>query len=74
MKTNIAKRIAFLSTYPPKECGLATFTEDLVNAIDENTENSSVQTCIMAMTKNEEYTDPRVVFQVTGRAVQLYGG
>jgi len=64
MKKNIAKRIAFLSTYPPKECGLATFTEDLVNAIDENTENSFVQTSIMAMTKNEEYTDPRVAFQV----------
>jgi len=64
MKTNSAKRIAFLSTYPPKECGLATFTEDLVNAIDKNAENSFVQTCIMAMTKNEEYTDPRVAFQV----------
>jgi len=64
MKINSVKRIAFLSTYPPKECGLATFTEDLVNAIDENAENSFVKTSIMAMTKNEEYTDPRVEFQV----------
>src|SRR3990172_3663981 len=32
-----APRAAFLSTFPPTECGIATFTEDLVNAIDRVT-------------------------------------
>ena len=33
---NLAKRhkIAYVGTYPPKECGIATFTLDIVNSTD----------------------------------------
>ena len=27
--------IVFLSTYPPRECGIATFTKDIVSSINE---------------------------------------
>ena len=40
-----AKRIAYLSTYPPRECGIANFTKDLVDAIE----------------KLQEFRPPRVV-------------
>lgn len=35
-------RIAFISTYPPQECGIANFTKDLISAICSNTRNIEV--------------------------------
>ena len=51
------KNVAFLSTYPPRECGLATFTEDLVNGISKV---GLVRPGIIAVGM-EEYDDSRVM-------------
>ena len=59
---NRIRNIAFLSTYPPRECGLATFTEDLVNEIDKG---SLVRPSVVAVTNTEEYKDPRVAFKLS---------
>ena len=56
------KNVAFLSTYPPRECGLATFTEDLVNGISIA---GLVRPCIIAVAAGtEEYGDSRVLYKL----------
>ena len=43
--------IVYLSTYPPRECGIATFTKDLTTAIGKRLP-SSVKSSIIAMNNN----------------------
>ncbi|HNX28071.1 MAG TPA: glycosyltransferase family 4 protein [Syntrophomonadaceae bacterium] len=62
MTNNGMINIAFLSTYPPRECGLATFTEDLINEIDKT---GIVQSCVIAVTNGEVYDDPRVEYTMS---------
>ncbi len=59
--------IVCLSTFLPRRCGIATFTEDLTNAIDQMFE-SSIESKIVAMNLTEishlPYSD-KVIFQVS---------
>jgi len=70
VKVNGIKNVAFLSTYPPRECGLATFTEDLVNEI---TKVALVRPSVIAVTVgNEEYPDSRVTFKLRQHERESY--
>ncbi len=48
------KRIAYLSTYPPRECGIATFTKDLIDAMDEL---DSLKSAVIAIDNEGEISD-----------------
>ncbi len=59
--------IVYLSTFPPRQCGIATFTQDLTNAIDQMF-GPSVESKIVAMNLTEvshfPYSD-KVILQIS---------
>jgi glycosyltransferase involved in cell wall biosynthesis len=68
-------KIYFLSNFPPKECGIATFTQDLVNSLNKKF-NPKVKSRVIAL--NEESSlynyDSRVVMQMNKDYLEDYIG
>jgi len=62
-----------MGTYPPRECGIATFTKDLATAVEE-TLNPLIKSKILAMNDNASiYNYPEeVIFQITDTDIQEY--
>src|SRR5512146_2479126 len=69
---SIIKRIAFIGNYLPRQCGIATFTTDLCEALADEYKNTS---CIaLPVNDNEagyEYP-PRVRFELTEKDIESY--
>ncbi len=62
---NLSKRhkIAYIGTYPPKECGIATFTMDVVNATDI----SGWRSIVLAVDDEkptEPHSDSKVIYTI----------
>lgn len=47
-------KIAYISTYPPRECGIATFNNNLLKAIAHDTASVSADSFVVAMTDSED--------------------
>ncbi len=53
--TNSLAEILFITSYPPRECGIATYSQDLINSIDNKFGQSfSIKVCALETT-NEKY-------------------
>ena len=62
MKSPKTPSILYVATFPPRECGIATFTQDLTNAIDKEF-NPGIKSKILAVNDNGTsiYNYPRKV-------------
>jgi polysaccharide biosynthesis protein PslF len=59
----------FLSTYPPRACGIATFTQDLVNALQKT---GKINTSIMAINDSDYFYPPNVKFTIEQQSKEAY--
>jgi glycosyltransferase involved in cell wall biosynthesis len=69
---SVIKRIAFIGNYLPRQCGIATFTTDLCEAIAQEYKNSA---CIVLPVNDIEagYDYPsRVRFELTEKDIESY--
>lgn len=58
-------RVAFISSYVPRKCGIATFTRDLAQSVDAITEEDSSEVVALMDSLSENLPYPsRVVFKV----------
>jgi glycosyltransferase involved in cell wall biosynthesis len=66
------KRIAYLTSYPPRECGIATFTKDLLDSADEL--NELKPSVVIALNEKETIYnyDKRVKWQIERDSVDDY--
>jgi glycosyltransferase involved in cell wall biosynthesis len=71
---NEAFKIIYLSTFPPRECGIATFTTDLIAAMDDLLE-PAIESRVAAVNIDDisrSHYSKKVIFQINQYSEQEY--
>ncbi len=63
MAKSSKKKIAFISSYPPRKCGIATFTSDLIENIRLSTKGGFEALVVAIQSEKHKYRDP-VKFEI----------
>ena len=58
------KRIIFIASYPPRQCGIATFTQDLIAGIRLLMPSVECSVCVMHESDDPRDYPPEVIFQI----------
>ena len=67
-------KICFLGTFPPRECGIATFTKDLSSAMNKRF-NPSLKSRVVAINEDDSIMrnyNSRVIMQLNGDSISDY--
>ncbi|TKJ16988.1 hypothetical protein CEE44_00430 [Candidatus Woesearchaeota archaeon B3_Woes] len=75
MKSKNQSYVAYLSSYPPRECGIATFTKDLTNSMNKRF-NPQLKSKIIAINDNStniyNYNKKKVIMQINEDDIEKY--
>lgn len=73
MKNEIEMKMLIVSSYPPRECGLATFSNDIVNSVKKVFGNSlPIEVCAMQNNKHQLKYGDEVKYIISASSINDY--